>query len=654
MQRQRHGSTGRTILLFALTGLFLPGAASATPPLPPATYPVLPAEVAVPRAAVPEGWRLVTLARGDLDGDGRADAALLLRDAVPGLIVTRDGARLDTNPYLLAVYLATPDGGFRRVLANHRLIPRHDDPQLADVIDGVVNGGIAIRHGTLQVTLGVFSGMSSGMGSDSFTFRWQDGRFALIGYDGTEVNRASGEITTDSYDYLTARHKHEVGSISDDRTRSTWSEIARRRMEGLDEIGNGLSFDPAAPPPVPGGGWNWADAGKDMAAMGIEDSTFRESQALCARLRHLWPPAPDWSGYDDIQPPGRCDSMALYYGIGEQPDPSKARDCAFYEIGREGLNDRVGSPFSGIGMLMTIYANGRGSPRDLDLATALACRIYGAPAEVDGRVRHLQAMKRALAGEVPLGTPGGAGGCAHAGNVSVCSGIGAQVLSGRMTAQDFADSAIAALHGKPAAALPAFDYCDDITSGLGGTQCAARDADIADAARTRRIDALIAQWSPADRHAFAALRRAARAYAEASSDNEVDMSGTLRGAFAIERREAVLDAFAATLDKLGKGTLPVTGAAEARAVDRKLNHLYLEIMAIHLAPGDVGDYQTPDSLPDTTVTHAGIRSAERAWLSYRDAWLSFAARRFPSVARASLLAYLGRERIADLVPFAND
>ena len=181
VQRQRHGSTGRTILLFALTGLFLPGAASATPPLPPATYPVLPAEVAVPRAAVPEGWRLVTLARGDLDGDGRADAALLLRDADPGLIVTRDGARLDTNPYLLAVYLATPDGGFRRVLANHRLIPRHDDPQLADVIDGVVNGGIAIRHGTLQVTLGVFSGMSSGMGSDSFTFRWQDRRFALIG-----------------------------------------------------------------------------------------------------------------------------------------------------------------------------------------------------------------------------------------------------------------------------------------------------------------------------------------------------------------------------------------------------------------------------------------------------------------------------------------
>ena len=35
-------------------------------------------------------------------------------------------------------------------------------------------------------------------------------------------------------------------------------------------------------------------------------------------------------------------------------------------------------------MLMTIYANGVGAARDLDLATALACQVEGAAAKSDG------------------------------------------------------------------------------------------------------------------------------------------------------------------------------------------------------------------------------------------------------------------------------
>jgi hypothetical protein len=60
----------------------------------------------------------------------------------------------------------------------------------------------------------------------------------------------------------------------------------------------------------------------------------------------------------------------------------RARQCACPE--RTSRADTGG--FSGNTMLMIIYANGVGAERNLDLATTLACRLDGAPAEEDGRL----------------------------------------------------------------------------------------------------------------------------------------------------------------------------------------------------------------------------------------------------------------------------
>ncbi|WP_102222685.1 lysozyme inhibitor LprI family protein [Acidimangrovimonas sediminis] len=553
-------------------------------------YPTLPATLAGPGAAVPQGWRQEIAARGDLNGDSRPDLALVLRGADPNLKGKDDqGLPVDRNPRLLAVYFARAAGGYRLVLQNHRLIPVVPAPDY-DPLTGIAAGGVTIARGTLQVALGSFG---TSINSATFTFRWQDKRFVLIGYDSTSASRTDNTVTTDSYNYLTARWKHAVERVEDDAPKVTWHDLPRRRPEALAEIGDGLEFDPLAPPPIPKADWTWADA--DISGLG-DDPGLRATQKICARLHDLHPPASDIPGSGGGAPEGRCDSTALYYGIREPADPTRARACAFYEIDRPDLGD---DPFAGIGMLMTIYANGRGAKRDLDLATALACRIYGAPAELEGRIEHLQAMK-----------------------------------------------------ADPAEAKP-FDYCDDITSGFAGAQCAGRAADIADAKRDARIAAITASWTKAERAGFAPLRRAAEAYAEASSDNEVDMSGTARGMFAIQRREAVLDAFAATLTRVAAGKLPQAGKADARAADAALNALYRKIMAISLAPGEVSGYQSADSLPSTTVTHAGIHTAERAWLAYRDAWRSFARHQFPAIAPTRLLAWLTKERIADLKPFAD-
>ena len=137
--------------------------------------------------------------------------------------------------------------------------------------------------------------------------------------------------------------------------------------------------------PAAAADWNWAD---DPASRRPE---YASSVAACERVRDLQPPASDRA--DPAQAAGLADSEveALYYGIGMAADPVQARQCALRNVDSVGADNAF--LFAGNDLLLTIYANGVGAERDLELATALACRMRGAIAEVHGRVSHLQAMK---------------------------------------------------------------------------------------------------------------------------------------------------------------------------------------------------------------------------------------------------------------------
>nr|WP_246587132.1 lysozyme inhibitor LprI family protein [Stakelama flava] len=569
------------------------------------------------KKAIPSKWAQVALARGDLNDDGRADAALLLRDTDPALKLVRGGGAFDTNPYLLAVYFADPGGGYRRVLENHRLIPRHR----SRAVDDVTNGGIAIANGNLQISLGLFSGSNSGMGNRSFTFRWRkganlhSGRFLLTGFDSMEVNRADGGVLSDSYDYLTGRKKHGVGSIEKDATRFAWSDLPRHRLIGLNEVGDGGDFDPEAPPPFPTDAWNWADAdtGKDGSK-----PAYQQTQALCDWLRDLRPPASETPGIFGAPPPaGECESTALYYGIGMPPDPEAARSCAFYEIGNSNLGD---DPFAGFGMLMMIYANGKGASRNLDLATAMACRVpAGSSHEVVRRLQHLQALKAALESNNP---------------VAVAQNTGSENLVSPPLVQ--------ANPSKP------FDFCDDAISNFGNLQCASLNGQIEDARRHATLDALSADWPKARKLAFHSLRDAMNSFAGASGQKEVDLTGSGRSLFIIQRTEEVEKSFIAMLDAYRAGTFQPTKPAAVKQADAALNRLYRRIMAARIAADKIGPWQNADSLPMVSITHSGVREAQRAWLRYRDSWQAFANNYDPHHQKDALLTALIRQRIAVL------
>lgn len=317
------------------------------------------------------------------------------------------------------------------------------------------------------------------------------------------------------------------------------------------------------------------------AAMGQEGA----NHPACAALAELAAPAADMPDAAARARLAGCESEGLYYADGGKPDYVQARLCAYVE--RDAGDEAV---FGGSVVLMMIYANGDGVARNVRLAKKFACAVGGAPAELDGRLEHLDAM------------------------------AGSSGKSGR------------------------FDLCDDITSGYMMGFCASRAAGAARTGRDRRVTALTATWSAAERAAFAKVRAAADSYFDASVEGEVDASGTARGAMAVGAREDLENTFAGALDAFEKGQLPQGTAAEFAAADRALNANYAAALNYYKA-------QAAESMAGS-VNPQGIRDAERAWIRYRDAWVAFGTQKYPAAGVDAWRTYFTRERaqaLKDLV-----
>jgi hypothetical protein len=218
------------ISAFLLGALCASQAAAQRLDIPPVRYPALPAAAADAAGFVPAGWTIVASRRGDLNGDGAADLVVLLRmrDAANILAVPLgDGTEpFDTNPHMLAVAFARPDGGYRLAAGNHGLFPRKIWPW--DGEDPLGEDTIGVDRGVLHVDFGHLRGASS------FRFRWQSGAMRLIGYESSGM--AAGCVHRVSINYSTGRARLENGLISGDRSRVAWRRYRGGDPPALDRI----------------------------------------------------------------------------------------------------------------------------------------------------------------------------------------------------------------------------------------------------------------------------------------------------------------------------------------------------------------------------------------------------------------------------------
>lgn len=284
-----------------------------------------------------------------------------------------------------------------------------------------------------------------------------------------------------------------------------------------------------------------------------------------------------------------CDSYKFYSGIGRRVDFEAARQCAWKErlAQQENIEPRytVASVFGGSAMLAVLYANGEGVSRDMPLAIRFSCEAGGAPAEISVRMRHLQALVK-----------------------------------------------------ESSKSASAFDFCGDITSGFMEGFCAARSSEIRDQKRTGSLDALAASFAPEQRKTFSVLRQLEEAYSVAHAKGEVDLSGTARAMYQIDAEDTLHEDFLAALETFEAGRFPSGSAVQYEAADAHLNRAYRKALNDARAHKDESGAIQPE----------GIRDAERAWLKYRDAWITFAKLRYSSVPTEAWLVLLTNDRTSIL------
>jgi uncharacterized protein YecT (DUF1311 family) len=237
-------------------------------------------------------------------------------------------------------------------------------------------------------------------------------------------------------------------------------------------------------------------------------------------------------------------------------------------------------------VLMMLYANGQGVARDTDRAIHYACGLdFIAKAEMEARIAHLSTGPAS---------------------------------------------------GKP------FDQCDDITSGAMGGVCAGLRESRSRSVREARLERAAHALPAASLNAFARLRLAAESYARAGAGEE-DMQGSAAADFAIQHEARLREEFMqAALDAIA-GKLPPASKDSFVERDRQLNQLYQAVMT---APSRQPDW--PDRIGDSTIAHADVRKAERAWLAYRDAFLAFGASLPSGPDPAAIKTLLTGQRIAEL------
>jgi uncharacterized protein YecT (DUF1311 family) len=238
-------------------------------------------------------------------------------------------------------------------------------------------------------------------------------------------------------------------------------------------------------------------------------------------------------------------------------------------------------------VLMMLHANGYGMARDTDRAIHHACRLLAAKAEMEARVGYLAS-----------------GAIAH--------------------------------DGQP------FDLCDHITSGRMGAVCAMIGEGRDDRVRRARLERFAAALPPAARAPFIRLRKAAQAFARKSAD-EVDMSGSGGAGFASRHSGRREEEFLATLFKAAEGGIARTSGAQLARLERALDAHYRKLLA---TPSK--DAHHPERIDYSTVTRDEVRTTERAWLAYRDAWSAWLAAARPPADPVSVRAELTRQRIAQL------
>lgn len=271
-----------------------------------------------------------------------------------------------------------------------------------------------------------------------------------------------------------------------------------------------------------------------------------------------------------------CASYRSYRGIGRPVNYSAARACAWQErlAQKAGLRQNPQEPTAwvvgGSLILADIYFNGAGVKPNVPLALRFACEAEPQTAE--------------------------------------------------LALQDIAKHEVSSHTYHP------FEFCDYAATTFTENFCSDYASEIKDDRRSRYYNSLKASMAPDQKAAFEKLLAAQNAYINEHAF-EVYQGGSMRDIRTIGSQEILQNLFRAELVQFEHRKWPVLAAHRIATADELLQREYQKKIQ------ELGA-QTSDQIEEGAVTAIHLASVERAWDTYRDAWVAFARLRYPAAITA--------------------
>jgi hypothetical protein len=185
---------------------------------------------------VPAGWMIEEAVSGDLNNDSIPDAALKLIEKMPA---DADKDDPPSRNRVLLVLLKNRDGAFERMGIAKKLL------QCTGC--GGAFYGVAEAPAEVEINKGVLivkqDHGSRNVIEETFRFRYDPAakKFALIGYDETDRDRATGETRSESTNYLTGVKITEIfqydQKLDKDVKKSTRRTKVSKTPQYLEEVG---------------------------------------------------------------------------------------------------------------------------------------------------------------------------------------------------------------------------------------------------------------------------------------------------------------------------------------------------------------------------------------------------------------------------------
>lgn len=170
---------------------------------------------------IPNRWKLLDTAKGDLNGDKNDDIAFIIQYKNSVSIEKIEFEEKDTvitQPRILIIAFFNPIiKEYELIEQSNSFILTHDNPNMDEPFQDIV-----ITKGVLKLDFAIFMNMGGwGMSNNSYKFRYQKNEFKLIGADYYYTNRGSGETNDRSYNFLTKKVEISTGTtISSDKKKT--------------------------------------------------------------------------------------------------------------------------------------------------------------------------------------------------------------------------------------------------------------------------------------------------------------------------------------------------------------------------------------------------------------------------------------------------